>query len=86
MALALSHPQRRLSRMVRFVQGPTCRHRGVLEYFGDPDASELLEGCGNCDRCQGGGSLSTTRTRSTRGRKKTTARKGPKGGRGKRRR
>lgn len=42
---------RRLSRMQRFVNGPTCRHRSVLEYFGDPDASELMSGCDACDRC-----------------------------------
>lgn len=47
----VQHALRRLSRMQRFVQGPTCRHRGVLEYFGDPDVSELMSGCEACDRC-----------------------------------
>ena len=47
----IQHALRRLSRMLRFVQGPTCRHRAVLEYFGDPDSAELMEGCGGCDRC-----------------------------------
>lgn len=47
----VQHALRRLSRMLRFVQGPTCRHRAVLEYFGDPDASDLMDGCDGCDRC-----------------------------------
>jgi len=47
----IQHALRRLARMVRFVSSPTCRHRAVLEYFGDPDASDLQAGCEACDRC-----------------------------------
>ncbi len=42
---------RKLSRLISFANGSTCRHRSVLEYFGDPDAKELLQGCNHCDRC-----------------------------------
>lgn len=47
----VQHALRRLARMVRFVSSPTCRHRAVLDYFGDPDAASLQDGCDNCDRC-----------------------------------
>jgi ATP-dependent DNA helicase RecQ len=42
---------RKLSRLISFANGSTCRHRSVLEYFGDPDAVRLLQGCNQCDRC-----------------------------------
>lgn len=42
---------RRLQRMLRYAAGSTCRRRTILDYFGDPDAANFLDGCGSCDRC-----------------------------------
>ena len=43
---------RRLGRIYDWVQGGTCSWRRVLEYFGDPEASEMTDGCGTCCRCE----------------------------------
>ncbi len=50
-SLHVQHALRKLSRLVRYASGGTCRHRTVLEYFGDPDATSLHPGCARCDRC-----------------------------------
>ncbi len=39
----------RLNHVVRYAQTPRCRQAAILDYFGDPDASN----CGHCDRCLG---------------------------------
>ena len=41
---------RHLDDMDRYCRGATCRHRGLVEYFGQTYA---LEGCGACDICLG---------------------------------
>jgi ATP-dependent DNA helicase RecQ len=48
----VEHALRKLARLQRYATGSVCRHRTVLEYFGDPDAQNLLEGCDHCDRCE----------------------------------
>jgi ATP-dependent DNA helicase RecQ len=35
--------------LMRWAEGGTCRHDGILRYFGDED--EVLAGCGRCDVC-----------------------------------
>ena len=35
--------------LMRWVEGGTCRHDGILRYFGDD--AEILRGCGRCDLC-----------------------------------
>ena len=35
--------------LMRWAEGGTCRHDGILRYFGDED--EALSGCGKCDVC-----------------------------------
>ncbi len=42
---------RRLSRMFEWAQSGACSWRRVLEYFGDPAASDLADGCEQCCRC-----------------------------------
>ena len=42
--------RRRLAQMVRYIEARTCRHRFILEYFGDPAAPAA---CTACDRCAG---------------------------------
>ena len=37
----------KLDQVIKFAQSPGCRQLMILNYFGDPAASE----CGNCDRC-----------------------------------
>ena len=41
---------RHLNDMDRYCSGATCRHRALVEYFGQPFASEA---CGACDICLG---------------------------------
>ena len=40
----------KLSRMYDYCQGITCRHRAVLDYFGEPSP---VDNCGACDVCLG---------------------------------
>jgi len=42
---------RRLNRLYQTLQGRGCLWRRILEYFGDPEAHELNDGCGACARC-----------------------------------
>ncbi|MFK5956128.1 MAG: ATP-dependent DNA helicase RecQ [Planctomycetota bacterium] len=46
---------RRLTRIYESLKGSRCLWLRILEYFGDPDASDLAQGCGACDRCANGG-------------------------------
>ncbi len=46
---------RRLNRLYQTLQGRGCLWRRILEYFGDPQVQELVEGCGACARCRDGG-------------------------------
>ncbi len=55
----------KLDRVAAYANGRDCRQRGLLEYFGDPEATD----CQRCDNCQRTGSrsdstaaLSTTAT------------------------
>jgi ATP-dependent DNA helicase RecQ len=41
----------RLSRMFQWAQSGTCSWRSILEYFGDPAAADLADGCDQCCRC-----------------------------------
>lgn len=41
----------RLERMTGYVTTRQCRRRKILEYFGDPDASRIIN-CKGCDMCQ----------------------------------
>jgi len=51
---------RRLNRLYQTLQGRGCLWRRILEYFGDPAAHELNQGCGACARClEGDGDLRT---------------------------
>jgi ATP-dependent DNA helicase RecQ len=36
--------------LMRWVEGGSCRHDGILRYFGDE--AETLAGCGHCDVCE----------------------------------
>jgi ATP-dependent DNA helicase RecQ len=36
--------------LMRWAEGGSCRHDGILRYFGDE--AETLDGCGRCDTCQ----------------------------------
>lgn len=40
----------RLDAMKRFVYTSHCRHRYILNYFGDQSSSRVCGGCDNCDR------------------------------------
>ena len=42
--------RRRLALMIRYVESRTCRHRFILDYFGDPATPAA---CTACDRCPG---------------------------------
>jgi len=42
---------RRLNRLYQTLQGRGCLWRRILEYFGDPEARDLADGCGACARC-----------------------------------
>lgn len=35
--------------LMRFIEGGSCRHDAILQYFGDE--AEVLQGCGRCDVC-----------------------------------
>ena len=48
---------RRLHRIYDAMQSRVCLWRRVLEYFGDPDAAAMTDGCGRCSRCRERGSL-----------------------------
>ncbi|MGB1698317.1 MAG: RecQ family ATP-dependent DNA helicase [Nannocystaceae bacterium] len=37
--------------LMRWADSGTCRHDGILRYFGDE--AEVLDGCGRCDVCEG---------------------------------
>ncbi len=39
---------RKLNKVLQLASSPRCRQRFILEYFGDPAASD----CGNCDACR----------------------------------
>ncbi|MHC4952976.1 MAG: RecQ family ATP-dependent DNA helicase [Planctomycetota bacterium] len=47
---------RRLNRLYQTLRGRGCLWRRILEYFGDPQARELGDGCGACTRCLDGDS------------------------------
>jgi len=42
---------RRLNRLYQTLKGRSCLWLRILEYFGDPEANDLGEGCGACARC-----------------------------------
>lgn len=44
------HKENQLKLMMRYAFSPSCRHRALMEYFGDQD--RLEDGCGHCDNCQ----------------------------------
>ncbi|MBK8190526.1 MAG: DNA helicase RecQ [Vampirovibrionales bacterium] len=44
------HALAKLSEMARYCQGLKCRHKSLVEYFGQPF---LKENCGHCDVCLG---------------------------------
>ncbi len=43
--------KRRLNRMYDAMRSTHCLWKRILEYFGDPDVSELTQGCGACASC-----------------------------------
>ncbi len=45
--------RRRLRLMLRFAGSRSCRHRAILDYFGDVAAEESCPGCDNCQRNAG---------------------------------
>jgi len=53
---------RRLTRIYESLRGSRCLWLRILEYFGDPDASDLSSGCNACDRCANGGVTPQTLT------------------------
>lgn len=53
---------RRLTRIYESLKGSRCLWLRILEYFGDPDASDLSSGCDACDRCANGGAVPQTLT------------------------
>ncbi|PCJ53599.1 MAG: hypothetical protein COA70_07800 [Planctomycetota bacterium] len=53
---------RRLTRIYETLRGSRCLWLRILEYFGDPDASDLAAGCNACDRCANGGVTAQTLT------------------------
>ncbi|MBI1994411.1 MAG: HRDC domain-containing protein, partial [Deltaproteobacteria bacterium] len=38
----------KLQQMIAYADNPECRHRFILKYFGDTQASERCNGCDNC--------------------------------------
>jgi ATP-dependent DNA helicase RecQ len=44
--------QQRLSRILRYATAPSCRHRFILDYFGDAAPPSV---CADCDNCRGRG-------------------------------
>ncbi|MFN2452066.1 MAG: RecQ family ATP-dependent DNA helicase [Candidatus Dormibacteria bacterium] len=53
---------RRFERLLTYLRGNGCRHRLILEHFGE-DAGGLV--CGGCDICAGGASVEPQRLDST---------------------
>ena len=53
---------RRLTRIYESLRGSRCLWLRILEYFGDPDATALSDGCDACDRCANGGAIAQTLT------------------------
>ena len=43
---------RRLNRVQEAFRGGVCLWRRILDYFGDPEAADLAEGCGHCTPCR----------------------------------
>jgi ATP-dependent DNA helicase RecQ len=46
----LEHKWNLFLELMRWAEGGSCRHDGILRYFGDE--AETLDGCGRCDTCQ----------------------------------
>lgn len=44
------HKENQLKLMMRYAFSPACRHRVLMEYFGDQDKIE--RGCDHCDNCR----------------------------------
>lgn len=48
-ALKRKHDEKKLRRMLNFVDGTGCRHAAILDYFGDVSRATQ---CHNCDNCR----------------------------------
>lgn len=42
---------RKLEKILAYANSTTCRRQQILEYFADPDATQLQSGCKACDIC-----------------------------------
>ncbi|MFQ6014061.1 MAG: RecQ family ATP-dependent DNA helicase [Anaerolineae bacterium] len=42
------HKRQKLERMITYAEGDACRRRFILDYFGDPDRTQVAECCDNC--------------------------------------